>query len=83
MEKIEPRPLTTTSRLVLAAGGREVVVVGYQLDRFDTALIGLAIGVAETTARPAYRRALATQSPRHRPLNNGARHRYSPAAGRE
>ena len=41
VEKIEPRPLTTTSRLVLGLVAAMVVVVGYQLDRFDTALIGL------------------------------------------
>ncbi len=61
VEKIEPQPLTTTSRLVLALAAAMVVIVGYVLDRFDTALIGLAIGVAETTARPAFRRALATK----------------------
>lgn len=61
VEKIEPQPLTATSRIVLALAAAMVVAVGVVLDRFDTALIGLAIGVAETTFRPAFRRALATK----------------------
>jgi hypothetical protein len=61
VERVEPQPLTNTARLVLALAAAMVVIVGYVLDRFDTALIGLAIGVAETTARPAFRRALATK----------------------
>ncbi len=59
--KVEPAPITTTARLVLGGVAAAVVIAGFALDHFDTALIGLAIGMAETTARPAYRRALATK----------------------
>ena len=38
-----------------------VVVVGFQLDRFEIAVIGLALGVAQTTVSGAYRRSLATK----------------------
>ncbi|MGN6379653.1 MAG: hypothetical protein ACTHNU_11930 [Gaiellales bacterium] len=57
--RVDPRPITTTGRLVLAGVAAAVVVVGQVLHHLDTALIGLALGAAEGSIRPAYHRALA------------------------
>lgn len=59
MEAIEPRPVTAGGRLVLAVGAAAVLIIGQALGRFDPALIGLGLGVADGTLRAAYRRALA------------------------
>ena len=56
--RIEPRPLTPTGRLVLVAAAAAVAIAGLALHRFDTAMVALALGAAETSLRPAYRRAL-------------------------
>jgi hypothetical protein len=56
---IDPRPLPPGGRATLAGVALAVVVAGRLLDHFDTALIGLALGAAESTVRPAYHRALA------------------------
>jgi hypothetical protein len=57
-ERLEPTPLTNTHRAVIAAAATGVVVLGYVLGRYDTALIALMLGAAESTLRPAYHRAL-------------------------
>jgi hypothetical protein len=60
--RVEPAPVTPTGRLVLAAVAGAVMLGGYLLDRVDTALIGLALGAAESAVRPAYHRALARRT---------------------
>jgi hypothetical protein len=60
-ERITPASLSTNGRLVLAAAAVVVVVAGLLLDRLDTALLGLTLGAAEASVRPAYHRALASR----------------------
>jgi hypothetical protein len=60
-ERITPSTLSTNGRIVLAAAAIAVVVVGILLNRLDTALLGLTLGAAESSVRPAYHRALATR----------------------
>ena len=55
-------PNTTTGRVVLAIAAAAVVIAGFVLDRFDTALIGLALGAAEASIRPAFHRNLARKA---------------------
>ena len=50
--------MTNTGRLVIAAAAAGLIVVGYVIGRYDTALIALMLGAADTTLRPAYHRAL-------------------------
>ena len=57
-ERIEPRPLTNRGRLVIAAVAAAILVIGQMTGRYDTALIGLGLGAAESTLRPAYHRRL-------------------------
>ena len=57
--RVEPAPITTTGRLVLAGAAAAVMIAGKLLGHIDTALIGLALGAAESGVRPAYHRALA------------------------
>jgi len=57
-ERINPRPLTNRGRLVIAAVAATILVVGQMTGRYDTALIGLGLGAAESTLRPAYHRRL-------------------------
>jgi hypothetical protein len=57
-ERLEPRPVTNTGRVVIAASAAALMVLGYVVGRYDTALIALMLGAAETTLRPAYHRAL-------------------------
>ena len=57
-ERIEPRPLTNRGRLVIAAAAAAILVFGQMSGRYDTALIGLGLGAAESTLRPAYHRRL-------------------------
>ncbi|HUZ85010.1 MAG TPA: hypothetical protein VMU66_09965 [Gaiellales bacterium] len=56
--RLEPRPLTPTTRIALVLAAAAVAVAGLTLGRFDTAMAALALGAAETSLRPAYRRAL-------------------------
>jgi hypothetical protein len=58
LARIEPRPLTPAGRLVLVAAAAAIAIAGLALHRFDTAMVALALGAAETSLRPAYRRAL-------------------------
>jgi len=58
LERLEPRPLTAAGRLVLVTAAAAVAIAGIALHRFDTAMVALALGAAETSLRPAYRRAL-------------------------
>lgn len=60
--RLEPQPLTGAGRLVLVVAAVAVAVTGLALHRFDTAMVALALGAAETTLRPAYRRALARKA---------------------
>ena len=60
-ERIEPQPLTTAGRLVLAAGAAAAIVAGILLDRFEIAIIALLLGAAQTTVSGAYRRSLAAR----------------------
>jgi hypothetical protein len=57
-ERIDPRPLTNRGRLVIAAAAAAILVIGQMTGRYDTALIGLGLGAAESTLRPAYHRRL-------------------------
>jgi hypothetical protein len=57
-ERINPRPLTNRGRLVIAGAAAAILVVGQMTGRYDTALIGLGLGAAESTLRPAYHRRL-------------------------
>jgi hypothetical protein len=57
-ERLDPKPVTNTGRLVIAAAAAGLIVVGYLIGRYDTALIALMLGAADTTLRPAYHRAL-------------------------
>ena len=57
-ERIEPRPLTNRGRLVIAGAAAAILVIGQMTGRYDTALIGLGLGAAESTLRPAYHRRL-------------------------
>jgi hypothetical protein len=60
--RVDPRPTTPTGRAVLAIAAAAVVIAGLVLDRFDTALIGLALGAAEVSIRPAFHRNLARKA---------------------
>ena len=62
VERIEPRPLTAATRVVMVGGAVGVVALGVALGRFDAALASLALGAADATLRPAYRRALAARA---------------------
>jgi hypothetical protein len=57
-EALEPRQVTNTGRLVIGAAAAALIIVGYAIGRYDTALIALMLGAADTTLRPAYHRAL-------------------------
>jgi hypothetical protein len=57
-ERLEPGEVTNIQRLAIAAGAAVLVVAGYLVGRYDTALIVLMLGAAESTLRPAYHRAL-------------------------
>jgi hypothetical protein len=57
-ERLDPRPLTNQARLVIAAAAAAILVIGQMTGRYDTALIGLGLGAAESTLRPAYHRRL-------------------------
>ena len=57
-ERLEPRPVTNLGRLVIAGATATLIVVGYVIGRYDTALVALMLGAADTTLRPAYHRAL-------------------------
>jgi hypothetical protein len=57
-ERIAPRPLTNRGRLVIAVAAAAVLAIGQMTGRYDTALIGLGLGAAESTLRPAYHRRL-------------------------
>ena len=55
-ERLDPKPVTNTGRLVIAAAAAGLI--GYVVGRYDTALIALMLGAADTTLKPAYHRAL-------------------------
>ena len=55
---------------MIAAAAAGLVVVGYVLGRYDTALIALMLGAAETTLRPAYHRGAGQAGARDRPLTH-------------
>jgi hypothetical protein len=57
-EAVDPKPVTNTGRVVIAAAAAGLIVVGYAIGRYDTALIALMLGAADTTLKPAYHRAL-------------------------
>ena len=57
-ERLEPKPVTNLGRLVIAGAAAALIVVGYVIGRYDTALVALMLGAADTTLRPAYHRAL-------------------------
>jgi hypothetical protein len=57
-ERLEPRPVTNLGRLVIAVAAAALIVVGYAIGRYDTALVALMLGAADTTLKPAYHRAL-------------------------
>ena len=57
-ERVDPRPLTNRGRLVIAVVAAAILAIGEITGRYDTALIGLGLGAAESTLRPAYHRRL-------------------------
>ena len=57
-ERLEPREVTSAGRVVIAVAAAGVIVIGYAVGRYDTALVALLLGAADTTLRPAYHRAL-------------------------
>lgn len=57
-ERVDPRPLTNRGRLVIAVVAAGILAIGEVTGRYDTALIGLGLGAAESTLRPAYHRRL-------------------------
>jgi hypothetical protein len=57
-EALEPRQVTNTGRLVIGTAAAALIIVGYVIGRYDTALIALMLGAADTTLKPAYHRAL-------------------------
>jgi hypothetical protein len=57
-EHLEPRPVTNLGRAVIAGAAVALIVVGYVIGRYDTALVALMLGAADTTLKPAYHRAL-------------------------
>ncbi len=57
-ERLEPRPVTNLGRAVIAAAAAALIVVGYVIGRYDTALVALMLGAADTTLKPSYHRAL-------------------------
>jgi hypothetical protein len=57
-ERLDPREVTTAGRFVIAVAAAALIVVGYAIGRYDTALVALLLGAADTTLRPAYHRAL-------------------------
>lgn len=57
-ERLEPRPVTNLGRVVIAVAAAILIVVGYVIGRYDTALVALMLGAADTTLKPAYHRAL-------------------------
>jgi hypothetical protein len=57
-ERLEPRPVTNLGRVVIAGAAGALVVLGYVIGRYDTALVALMLGAADTTLKPAYHRAL-------------------------
>jgi hypothetical protein len=57
-ERLEPRPVTNLGRMVIAVAAAILIVVGYAVGRYDTALVALMLGAADTTLKPAYHRAL-------------------------
>jgi DNA-binding response OmpR family regulator len=50
--------VTNLGRAVIAAAAAALVLVGYAIGRYDTALVALMLGAADTTLKPAYHRAL-------------------------
>ncbi len=59
VEQIEPHPVTTQGQLLLAVVAGALLVSGIVFGRFTTAVIALLLGVADSTVRTGYRRALA------------------------
>jgi hypothetical protein len=57
-EHLEPRPVTNLGRIAITAAAAALIVVGYVIGRYDTALVALMLGAADTTLKPAYHRAL-------------------------
>lgn len=57
-QRLEPRPVTNLGRVVIAGAAAALIVVGYVIGRYDTALVALMLGAADTTLKPAYHRAL-------------------------
>jgi hypothetical protein len=59
VEQIEPHPVTAQGQLLLALVAGALLVSGIVFGRFTTAVIALLLGVADSTVRTGYRRALA------------------------
>jgi len=53
-----PCSVENHGRLVIAGVAAAILVIGQMTGRYDTALIGLGLGAAESTLRPAYHRRL-------------------------
>jgi hypothetical protein len=59
VERIEPHPVTQQGQLLLTLVAAALLLSGIAFGRFTTAVIALLLGVADSTVRAGYRRALA------------------------
>jgi hypothetical protein len=62
VERIEPHPVTAQGQLLLSLVAAALLVSGIAFGRFTTAVIALLLGVADSTVRTGYRRALARKA---------------------
>ena len=62
MQRIEPHPITTNGKLVLALGAAVLLLAGQLAGRFELAVVALLLGVADGTVRSAYHRSLARKA---------------------
>jgi len=58
VERIDPHPVTAQGQLLLGVVAGALLVSGIAFGRFTTAVIALLLGVADSTVRTGYRRAL-------------------------
>ena len=64
VERIEPRPITTKGKLVLALGAAVAAARRAGARAIRDRSVGLLLGVADSTVRAAYHRALAARRAR-------------------
>ena len=62
VQRIEPHPITTNGKLVLALGAAVLLLAGQLAGRFELAVVALLLGVADGTVRSSYHRSLARKA---------------------